>query len=73
MQRVLKSMEKENIGLDNASQLRTHRIVKLSASWATKLCTEERIEEAIFKANTWLIPADAKKPEDPRRVRKTGQ
>lgn len=45
----------------------------ISRRRVTKLCTEERIEGAILKANTWLIPADAKKPEDPRRVRKTGQ
>lgn len=39
----------------------------------TKLCTEGRIEGAILKGNTWLIPADTKKPDDPRRVRKNGQ
>ena len=30
------------------------------------LCTEGRIEGAIKKGKTWLIPADAKKPEDAR-------
>lgn len=39
----------------------------------TKLCTEGRIEGAILKGNTWLIPSDTKKPDDPRRVRKNGQ
>lgn len=34
----------------------------------TTLCSEGRIEGAILKGNTWLIPNDAKKPGDPRRV-----
>lgn len=34
----------------------------------TTLCREGRIEGAILKGNTWLIPNDAKKPDDPRRV-----
>jgi hypothetical protein len=37
------------------------------------LCSEERIEGAILKGKTWLIPSDAEKPDDPRRVRKIGQ
>ncbi len=39
------------------------------------LCKEGRIEGAILKAHTWLVPSDAKKPEDPRefmRDRKKG-
>lgn len=39
----------------------------------TTLCREGRIEGAILRGNTWLIPVEAKKPEDPRRVRKMGQ
>lgn len=33
-------------------------------------CTNGRIEGAIMKGNTWLIPDNAIKPEDPRRTRK---
>ena len=33
------------------------------------LCRRGRIEGAVYKG-VWLIPADAEKPEDPRRVRK---
>ena len=33
------------------------------------LCAEGRIEGAIQKGKMWLVPADAKKPEDPRRKR----
>lgn len=31
------------------------------------LCAEGRIEGAIHKGNLWLVPANAKKPEDPRK------
>lgn len=37
------------------------------------LCNEGRVEGAVKKGKTWLIPKDAKKPEDPRKVRKNGQ
>lgn len=33
-------------------------------------CKEGRIEGAVLRASMWMIPADAEKPEDPRRVRK---
>ena len=33
-------------------------------------CKEGRLEGAMIKGNTWLIPEDAKKPEDPRKTRK---
>lgn len=36
----------------------------------TTYCTNGRIEGAIMKGNTWLIPDNAIKPEDPRRTRK---
>lgn len=39
----------------------------------TTLCREGRIEGAILRGNTWLVPEDAKKPDDPRRVRKMEQ
>lgn len=31
-------------------------------------CKEGRIEGAIFMGRMWMIPRDAKKPEDPRRI-----
>lgn len=37
------------------------------------LCFQNRIEGAVLNGNVWLIPDNAKKPEDPRRVRKMGQ
>lgn len=45
----------------------------ISRRRVTTLCREGRIEGAILRGNTWLIPDNAIKPEDPRRVRKTGQ
>lgn len=36
-------------------------------------CKEGRIEGAVLMGRMWLIPANADKPEDPRRVRKMGQ
>ena len=44
----------------------------ISRRRVTTLCREGRIEGAILRGNTWLVPDDAKKPEDPRRVRKNG-
>ena len=37
------------------------------------LCAEGRITGAIHKGNMWLVPDDAKKPEDPRRKEKKEQ
>ncbi len=45
----------------------------ISRRRVTSLCTQGRVEGAFHKGNTWLIPEDAKKPEDPRRVRKAEQ
>ncbi len=36
-------------------------------------CKEGRIEGAVLKGRMWMIPSDAKKPEDPRKVRNVGQ
>ena len=45
----------------------------ISRRRVSTLCAQGRIEGAILKGNTWLIPENAKKPEDPRQVRKNGQ
>ena len=45
----------------------------ISRRRVTTLCAEGRIEPAILKGNTWLIPENAEKPDDPRRVRKIEQ
>lgn len=46
---------------------------KISRRRVTTLCMQGRIEGAVLKGNMWLVPEDAKKPEDPRRVRKNEQ
>lgn len=46
---------------------------KISRRRVTTLCMQGRIEGAVLKGNMWLVPENAKKPEDPRRVRKNGQ
>lgn len=35
-------------------------------------CKEGRIDGAVLKGRVWMIPSDAKKPEDPRKVKKNG-
>ena len=45
----------------------------ISRRRVTTLCAQGRIEGAILKGNTWLIPENAAKPDDPRRVRKNVQ
>ena len=45
----------------------------ISRRRVTTLCAEGRIEGAILKWNTWLIPENTEKPDDPRRVRKIEQ
>ena len=42
----------------------------LSRRRVTTYCTNGRIDGAIMKGNTWLIPDNAQKPEDPRRSKK---
>lgn len=36
-------------------------------------CKEGRIEGSVLKGRMWMIPSDAKKPTDPRKVRNMGQ
>lgn len=45
----------------------------ISRRRVTLLCSQGRIDGAILRGNTWLIPENAAKPEDLRRVRKNGQ
>lgn len=53
--------------------LTTSEVSKLwdiSARRVQILCKENRVKGAVFKG-IWLIPETAKKPEDPRRIRKS--
>lgn len=42
----------------------------VSARRIALLCAEGRIEGALKKGKTWLIPSDADKPVDPRKSNK---
>lgn len=43
---------------------------EISARRIAVLCEQDRIEGAIKKGKTWLIPSEAKKPNDARRKEK---
>ena len=45
----------------------------ISRRRVTLLCSQGRIDGAILKGNTWLIPENAEKPEDSRLVHKNNQ
>ncbi len=45
----------------------------ISRRRVTVLCDEGRIKGVTQKGNMWLIPENAKKPEDGRKVRFNGQ
>lgn len=50
--------------------------VEMSKVWGISsrrislLCSDGRVEGAVKKGKTWLIPENARKPEDPRRIHK---
>lgn len=51
--------------------LTTTQIAKkweISRRRVSVLCKDGRIDGAIMRGNTWLIPEDAKKPKDPRSI-----
>ncbi len=35
-------------------------------------CKEERIAGAVMRGRMWMIPSDAEKLEDPRKIQKSG-
>lgn len=45
----------------------------ISRRRVSRLCKEGRIEGAILRGNTWLIPGNTEKPEDPRRIHRKEQ
>lgn len=40
----------------------------ISSRRISLLCAEGRVEGALKKGKTWLIPQGTKKPEDPRKI-----
>ena len=51
--------------------LTTSELWGISSRRISLLCAEERIPGAVKKGKTWLVPSDAQKPEDPRKLRKS--
>lgn len=51
--------------------------VEMSEKWnitrrrIAELCKEGRIDGAVLKGKTWLIPENAVKPKDPRKNRQS--
>lgn len=45
-------------------------IWKISQRRVAAYCKEGRIDGAVLKGKTWLIPEGAKKPMDPRKMKK---
>lgn len=49
---------------------------EMAAKWAIsqrrvqKLCEESRIQGVLRFGKSWMIPSDAKKPIDPRKIQK---
>ena len=52
--------------LDYLTTIEVAKLWHITPRRISTLCTEGRIEGAVKKGNTWLIPSDAKKPEDAR-------
>ena len=46
---------------------------KISQRRVSVLCSEGRIKDAVMVGNMWIIPSDAKKPEDARSTRKKSE
>ena len=44
----------------------------ISRRRVSKLCQDGRVEGAVLKGKTWLIPSTAQKPKDPRVHRQEG-
>lgn len=42
----------------------------ISSRRISLLCSQARVKGAVKKGKTWLLPANAKKPEDPRKGRR---
>ena len=46
------------------------KVWNVSSRRVALLCSQGRVNGAIKKGKTWLIPSDAEKPEDPRKIKK---
>ena len=56
--------------MDYLTSIETAERWGISSRRVALLCSEGRVEGCIKKGKTWLIPDNAKKPEDPRKVKR---
>jgi DNA adenine methylase len=59
--------------MDYISALEAAQQWKISQRRVSVLCSEGRIKDAVMVGNMWIIPSDAKKPEDARSTRKKSE
>ena len=52
--------------LDYMTTIEAAKLWHITPRRISTLCTDGRIEGAVKKGNTWLIPSNAEKPEDAR-------
>ena len=59
--------------MDYFTSIEMSKVWGISSRIVALLCSEGRVPGAEKKGKTWLIPKDAKKPENPRRRKKQGK
>jgi len=59
--------------MDYFTSIEMSKVWGISSRRVALLCSEGRVPGAEKKGKTWLIPKDAKKPENPRRRKKQGK
>ena len=59
--------------MDYFTSIEMSKVWGISSRRVALLCSEGRVPGAEKKGKTWLIPKDAKKPENPRQSKKQGK
>ena len=59
--------------MDYLTSMEMSKVWGISSWRVSLLCSEGRVPGAEKKGKTWLIPKDAKKPENPRTRKKQGE
>ena len=59
--------------MDYFTSIEMSKVWGISSRRVPLLCSEGRVPGAEKKGKTWLIPKDAKKPENPRKRKKQGK
>ena len=65
-----KYLLKRRTSMNYLTTVEMSKIWGISSRRISLLCSQNRIEGAVKKGKTWLIPIEAKKPIDPRREKK---